>query len=60
VIDELIELLEASISRNGVVMLTNAHMLNLIKLAQKRTEEKQAADEAYQTEVLGDIKRWGA
>jgi len=56
--------LEASVAKRGEVPLTNAHLLNIVKMA-RRLQRK--SEEAHQTElveiyneVLGEEKKWGS
>jgi len=46
--DYLIEMLEASVKKNGEIILTNKHLLNIIKLINQRIKK-----EDYQNEMFG-------
>ena len=39
--NELIEVLELSIKKNGSVPLTTQHLLNILKMAERRSERKE-------------------
>lgn len=44
---ELIEVLEISVQRNGEKPLTNKWLLNILKLTERRLEQKEVEAEYY-------------
>ena len=42
--EHLIEILEVSVEKNGEQPLTNKWLLNILKMAERRIEQEQAAD----------------
>jgi hypothetical protein len=59
-IDWLERVLEASVERKGEVPLTNAHLLNCIKLAKRIESKHEQRTEAMLNEVLAEDRKWGA
>ena len=51
--DEIIEVLELSIKKNGVLPLTNQHLLNILKMVEKRAAQKD-----YQNDMIGAASDW--
>lgn len=47
-IDILIEILEISIKKNGEIPLTNTHLLNILKMADRWIEENENAHIEYE------------
>lgn len=46
-LNALIDILEISVLRNGEIALTNKHLLNILKMADRKlTEEAQLCEEA--------------
>lgn len=37
--EEIIEILKSSVKKNGEILLTNKHLLNILKMAQKNIED---------------------
>ena len=52
-IDEIMEVLELSIKKNGVMPLTNQHLLNILRMAEKRVVQKD-----YQNDMMGAASDW--
>ena len=52
-IDEIMEILELSIKKNGVMPLTNQHLLNILRMAEKRAVQKD-----YQNDMMGVASDW--
>lgn len=45
--DILIKILEASVKKNGEIVLTNKHLLNILKLAEKEMERLSEESDKY-------------
>ena len=56
----LAKVLEASVKRNGEKSLTNAHLLNLIRMAQRVENAHQERVEKVLSDVLAADKQWGS
>ena len=52
--------LEASVKRRGEVPLTNAHLLNIVRMAQRAKDGHQVAIDKMLSEVLDEDKKWGS
>lgn len=50
--DELIEVLEHSVKKNGVIPLTNQHLLNILKLIRKIQEEEDSRCDATSIDIF--------
>lgn len=55
----LAEVLAASVKRKGEVPLTNAHLLNIVKMAIRVEEGRQNAIDDLLSDVFGKDKGWG-
>lgn len=56
----LIAVLEASVKKRGEVPLTNAHLLNILKMAQRWEEQREAKAEEMMNEMMAEEKKWGS
>ena len=56
----LVRVLEASVKRKGEVPLTNAHLLNIVRMAIRTEERQQMALDEMLNEVLSDDAKWGS
>ena len=56
----LAKVLEASVARRGEVPLTNAHLLNIVRMAQRAEAAYQSRVDASLNEVLSDDAKWGS
>ena len=56
----LAKVLEASVKRNGEKSLTNTHLLNLIRMAQRVENAHQERVEKMLSDVLEADKQWGS
>ena len=56
----LAKVLEASVKRNGEKPLTNAHLLNIIRMAQRVENAHQERVEKMLSDVLEADKQWGS
>ena len=52
-------ILEASVKRKGEVPLTNAHLLNIVKLAVGVENARDEAIERSLNEMMGEDLKWG-
>lgn len=58
--DELIKILEVSIARNGKDhILTLGHLLNIIRLAQQKHQDEEAAREQFLTDTFNETFQHG-
>jgi hypothetical protein len=53
--ETIIEILEKSVAKHGVIPLTNSHLLNIIKLANKIDDNKTSKMEQRMDEALMEI-----
>ena len=58
--NELIEVLEASVKRRGEVPLTNAHLLNCLKMAARLKDRREEALENSLNEMMAEERKWGS
>ena len=56
----LAKVLEASVKRNGEKSLTNAYLLNIIRMAQRVENAHQERVEKMLSDVLEADKQWGS
>ena len=56
----LARVLEASVKRNGEKGLTNAHLLNIIRMAQRVENAHQERVEKMLSDVLEADRQWGS
>lgn len=56
----LARVLTASVARKGEVPLTNAHLLNIVKLAIRAESQNEAEAERAAAQALTDDKMWGS
>ena len=49
--DKLIEILEASVKKNGSIPLTTQHLLNLLKMAERDLEREERDDFRDDTDI---------
>lgn len=59
-LDWLAKVLEASVKRNGEKSLTNTHLLNLIRMAQRVENAHQERVEKMLSDVLEADRQWGS
>ena len=59
-IESVIAVLEASVKKRGEVPLTNAYLLNILKMAQRWEEERLVRAEAEINEMMAEDKKWGS
>lgn len=52
-IDEIMEILELSIKKNGVMPLTNQHLLNILRMAEKRAAQKDHLNDIMMCDQSG-------
>lgn len=57
---DLALVLEASVRKRGEVPLTNAHLLNIVKMTMRMQEKREALIEDRLNEVLAEDKIWGS
>lgn len=57
---DLALVLEASVRKRGEVPLTNAHLLNIVKMTMRMQEKREALIEERLNEVLAEDKIWGS
>lgn len=57
---DLALVLEASVRKRGEVPLTNAHLLNIVKMTMGMQEKREALIEERLNEVLAEDKMWGS
>lgn len=51
--------LEASVKNRGEIPLTNAHLLNIVNLAIRAEDAREARIESKLNEILGEDAKWG-
>lgn len=59
-LDTMRRVLEASVARNGEKPLTNAYLLNIVKMTQRVEAREAELLEAALNEVLEDDRKWGS
>ena len=52
--------LEASVRKRGEVPLTNAHLLNIVKMTNRMQSKREELIEEHLNEVLAEDKIWGS
>ena len=52
--------LEASVRKRGEVPLTNAHLLNIVKMTIRMQSKREELIEEHLNEVLAEDKKWGS
>ena len=52
--------LEASVRKRGEVPLTNAHLLNIVKMTIRMQSKREELIEEHLNEVLAEDKIWGS
>lgn len=57
---DLALVLEASVRKRGEVPLTNAHLLNIVKMTMRMQEKRESLIEERLNEVLSEDKIWGS
>ena len=56
----LARVLEASVQRRGEVPMTNAHLLNIVRMTIRMMAKEEELAEARLNEVLAEDKIWGS
>ena len=54
-IEGLIEILESSVNKNGVIPLTNKHLLNIVKMLKNNIELEQSRLEQSRDDIWQQI-----
>ena len=54
--EELLDILEQSVKKNGEIQLTNKHLLNIMKMAERRVERQGYLDNIRECEY--EACRW--
>jgi hypothetical protein len=57
----IIEILEASIKRNGSVPLTTTHLKNILKMAVRLSESEEEKERIFHEELYAELgDKWGS
>lgn len=56
----LARVLEASVAKRGEVPLTNAHLLNIVRMAQRCEGRSAEQLEVSLNEMMAEDKKWGS
>lgn len=59
-LETLRAVLEVSVERNGEKPLTNAYLLNIVKMVQRVQARRQESIDHMLDEAMGDDKKWGS
>lgn len=59
-LDTMRRVLEASVARNGEKPLTNAYLLNIVKVTQRVEAREAELQDKFLNEVLEEDRKWGS